>query len=345
MKIKGAIRKYKRSICSFKHKTNIILAKKKFIKNINMNEDHLVSVVMTVFNREKYVELAIKSVLNQSYKNIELIIVNDGSTDSSESIIKSFNDKRIKYFSKENTGQLDTFKYAYKKATGDYVTRVDSDDIVDKDFILLCINEVSKNSKLQFIYFNLFNIDKDNNLLNIAKMNKYDSGIDVLRDIFEKFYSVIPDVAFWRKDYVKNIDEFYINRNIPFYINDIDKIQFEFIDLPLYFYRVHEENYASNIDNLRFVISGIISTAKFIIEKHKEKIFKETGDELKLIIANRYFKEALKYIDGEFNGATFTKKDKLYSLFIVESKIWIEKIENNSLQEVNEFKNKLAELI
>lgn len=88
------------------------------------------SVVMTVYNAEKYLRDTIDSVLRQTEKNFELIIVNDCSTDSSEEIVKSYNDERIKYFkNKENMKVSRTRNFGVSMAKADYVAFIDSDDI------------------------------------------------------------------------------------------------------------------------------------------------------------------------------------------------------------------------
>ena len=90
----------------------------------------LVSVNMVVYNGEKYVSEAIKSILNQTYKNFEFIIINDGSTDLTEQIIKSFSDERIKYYEHDkNYGQCIARNTAIKKSSGEYIAILDADDI------------------------------------------------------------------------------------------------------------------------------------------------------------------------------------------------------------------------
>ena len=89
----------------------------------------LVSVVLSVFNGEKYLAEAIDSILTQTYKNFEFIIINDGSTDSSLEIIGSYNDKRIILISRENKGLIVSLNEGVHKATGKYVARMDADDI------------------------------------------------------------------------------------------------------------------------------------------------------------------------------------------------------------------------
>lgn len=95
-----------------------------------------ISVIIPVFNTEKYLERCLESVIAQKAIVIEVIVVNDGSTDMSESIIKKYEEKYpsiIKYFSKRNGGLSDARNYGVQKATGKYLCFVDSDDYIDKN--------------------------------------------------------------------------------------------------------------------------------------------------------------------------------------------------------------------
>jgi len=89
----------------------------------------LISVVLSVYNAEKYLSEAIESILNQSYGNFEFIIINDGSTDRSLEIIKSYEDVRIILISRENRGLAASLNEGIIKATGKYIARMDADDI------------------------------------------------------------------------------------------------------------------------------------------------------------------------------------------------------------------------
>ncbi len=106
----------------------------------------LVSVVMPVYNCEKYLNEAIDSVLAQSYTNIELVIVNDGSTDSSKEIILSYTDPRIRFFENEsNSGIVYTRNKGLEYAAGDYVATLDSDDIAMPERIEKQVDFLEKN--------------------------------------------------------------------------------------------------------------------------------------------------------------------------------------------------------
>ncbi|MBE2255712.1 MAG: glycosyltransferase [Ignavibacteria bacterium] len=104
-----------------------------------------ISVLMPVYNSEKYLAFAIKSVLNQSYENFEFVIVDDGSTDNTSKIISSFSDERIKYYKKNHSGLASSLNYGLSKCTGDYIARIDSDDINLPDWLLKSVNYLSAN--------------------------------------------------------------------------------------------------------------------------------------------------------------------------------------------------------
>lgn len=86
------------------------------------------SVIMPAYNAEKTIKKAIESVLISQSNNFELIVINDGSSDSTEELVKSIADPRIKYIKKNNSGVSDTRNHGLKKAVGEYVTFIDSDD-------------------------------------------------------------------------------------------------------------------------------------------------------------------------------------------------------------------------
>ena len=96
----------------------------------------LISVVMPVYNSEKYVGRAIESILNQTYRDIELIIINDGSTDSSGTIIQHYADKdmRIKVITQINSGVSAARNAGIAAASGEWMYFIDSDDYVDLCF-------------------------------------------------------------------------------------------------------------------------------------------------------------------------------------------------------------------
>lgn len=95
-----------------------------------MDDNILVSVVMSVYNGEKYLRAAVESILNQTYKNLEFLIINDGSTDKTMEILKTYDDKRIRILDNDgNKGLIYSLNRGFREAKGKYIARMDADDI------------------------------------------------------------------------------------------------------------------------------------------------------------------------------------------------------------------------
>ena len=94
-----------------------------------------VSVLIPLFNSEKFIEQTIKCALSQSWQNKEVIIVDDGSTDKSLSIAKSYESEIVKVFSQTNRGAASARNLAFKRSSGDYIQYLDSDDLLSEDKI------------------------------------------------------------------------------------------------------------------------------------------------------------------------------------------------------------------
>lgn len=105
-----------------------------------------ISIIIPVYNTELFLNKCIDSVLNQTYKNIEVICVNDGSTDKSLEILKSYNDERMNIISIDNHGVSYARNLALDMVTGDYIIFIDSDDYVEKTYCEELINNLTENS-------------------------------------------------------------------------------------------------------------------------------------------------------------------------------------------------------
>lgn len=114
-----------------------------------------VSVILPIYNVAPYLEETFQSLINQSLKEIEIIAVNDGSTDNSEEIIKKYAklDSRINYYNQENQGQSVARNHALSYATGEYIYMMDSDDILSGIDALRCCYDYAKSNSADFIFF------------------------------------------------------------------------------------------------------------------------------------------------------------------------------------------------
>ena len=111
------------------------------------NDEDLISIIVPVYNTEKYLEQCLKSLINQTYKNIEIIVVNDGSTDQSLDILNkySFKDNRIKLYSQKNQGISAARNTALEHINGKYIMFVDSDDWIEINTCETALHELKKN--------------------------------------------------------------------------------------------------------------------------------------------------------------------------------------------------------
>jgi glycosyltransferase involved in cell wall biosynthesis len=113
------------------------------------NGNDLVTIVMPVFNAELHLKEAIDSIITQTYSNFEFLIINDGSTDSSNKIILSYSDTRIRYINNEkNKGLIETLNLGFSVALGKYIARMDADDISLRNRIEQQVNFLNKNPQI-----------------------------------------------------------------------------------------------------------------------------------------------------------------------------------------------------
>ena len=110
-----------------------------------------VSVIIPVFNTADYLAQAIESVLNQTLQNLEIIAVDDGSTDGSPEVLKSFGDK-IRIITQPNSGQGAARNRAFAQARGEFVYFMDSDDIILPQTLETCV-EICRKDNLDFVFF------------------------------------------------------------------------------------------------------------------------------------------------------------------------------------------------
>lgn len=147
--------------------------------------DNKVSVVVPIYNVEKYLNRCLQSIINQSYKNIEIILVNDGSTDNSLQIAEEEekNDSRIKIITQKNQGLSMARNTGIQHATGEYICFVDSDDFVHKDYVKCLIENLEENdsdiSVCDYLYIN----EKDETWSKKNKVEKIFSNLEAINDL------------------------------------------------------------------------------------------------------------------------------------------------------------------
>ena len=119
-----------------------------------------VSIILTAFNEEKYIRQAIDSILNQTMDDLELIVVNDGSTDNTLDIINSFDDERLIIIDQENAGPGASRNRALGQAQGEYVMYLDGDDWYSEDAVEIAYTE-AKSKNTDFTFYQMINYDDE----------------------------------------------------------------------------------------------------------------------------------------------------------------------------------------
>ena len=109
-----------------------------------MKKEELISIIIPVYNSEKYLQRCIDSIKSQTYNNIEILLIDDGSTDNSLQICNenALKDSRINVIHKKNTGVSDTRNIGIAKSKGKYVSFIDSDDYIEKNYIKKLYNAI-----------------------------------------------------------------------------------------------------------------------------------------------------------------------------------------------------------
>lgn len=208
----------------------------------------LVSVIMPAYNGEKYIKQAIQSVVNQSHRNWELLIIDDGSTDGTAEIVLAFDDSRIHYIFQENRGQAAALNHGLDLAVGVYVTTLDVDDWYTLNSLQERVEFLEQNSNYDVVYGDGYYCDIDGKVLGHFSQNLnsnldgdvYDvlinnsffgtgSNVMIRRSVFEK-YQLRYDTT------IKYCQDFDL------YVRVAEHVSFGSIKSPTVWYRIHEDN-------------------------------------------------------------------------------------------------------
>lgn len=211
-----------------------------------MNNE-IISIVVPVYNVEKYLKECIDSILNQTYVKLEIILVDDGSTDSSGKICDEYlkKDNRIKVFHKLNGGLSDARNYGIKHANGKYIQFTDSDDFLDKDMIKILYNNAKENNSDVSIC-SFYTLKDGIKFTDATHKNKIFSRDEAIKaSLLDK---EIRNYA-WNKLYKKSIFETieYPKGKLFEDILTMPKIFLQsscisLVDIPLYYYRQRNDS-------------------------------------------------------------------------------------------------------
>lgn len=208
-----------------------------------------ISIIVPIYNMEQYLERCLLSLIHQDYQNLEIILINDGSTDNSINICNKYKkiDNRIIVINKEHSGLSDTRNIGIKKATGDYIGFVDSDDYIDKDMFKNLIEGAEKYqceiSMCDLVETYNPNEKAKRDPLNYIKMNKKQALEQLLYDknignyVIDKLFSktlfdnisfpigkLYEDISTTYKLFIKANNIIYIPTTMYYYYQRSDSI-------------------------------------------------------------------------------------------------------------------------
>ncbi len=236
------------------------------------------SIIVPVYGVEKYIDKCLNSLVKQSLKEIEIIVVNDGTKDNSQKIVDKYVKKypdKIKSYIKENGGQGSARNYGLKKASGEYIGYVDSDDFVEKDMYKKLYNKAKENN-YDIVVCGNYNVSEDYQNKNIdAFINNYNTDLE---NIF------FGKMAVWNKIYkrdilIKNKLEFKEKvwyEDLAFTLKAImNSNTFAFIDEPLYDYLIREGSTMnnSNVQRNLEILDAFNDILSYIQHNKKEEYF------------------------------------------------------------------------
>jgi len=255
-----------------------------------LNNLPLVSVIVTTYNRASFLSETIDSILYQTYKNFELIVVDDGSTDNTEEAIKMYIDSRLRYIKTNNWGgPAKPRNVGINKAKGEYIAFCDDDDIWEINKLEMQLNIMARNS-YNFCCSDILFIDENNKKLNISFIRKISRMFFFSPSYFKLFFSnqiALSSVLISREFLAEN--KFDEDKNLIacedylLWLKLFKKKQIKFYKIKdrLVRYRVLKNSASSN--NIRQQILWFHAITKHII---KEKDFSQYP---KLILVSIFF--------------------------------------------------------
>lgn len=208
-----------------------------------------ISVIVPVYNVENYLKQCVDSILNQTYKDLEVFLVDDGSTDNSARICDEYAliDKRVRVYHKENSGQSGARNMALDLVTGDYVAFVDSDDYLAPDmYEKLMINLESYGADISCCscYMVTDGVVNPNNTIFSNNIVVYDKREDIFSHIFSRPSQLRPEIwnKIFKRSVINNIrfKERQLHQDVYFdHLVFYNAKKVVYVDSPLHYYRVN----------------------------------------------------------------------------------------------------------
>lgn len=234
-----------------------------------MDDKDLISVIIPTYNSSRYIEEALESILNQTYRKTEIIVVDDGSIDNTKDILKRYIDQgKILYIKKENGGPASARNTGIKIATGNYIALLDADDVwksdkLEKQMILLKFNDFDLTYTKRFIIGGETETEKCDD-------NEKTGIIDLIRSNYIINSSVVAKTDVFRGGYFDEDKKLFAVEDYDLWLRQAFRgCSFGHLPEKLTGYRIHSNQISSekNIDNLIYLYKKNIKNTNNVIYK------------------------------------------------------------------------------
>lgn len=256
----------------------------------------LVSIIICVYNGEKYIEPCLKSALSQTYPNIEIIVVDDGSTDRTGQIVKNYS--QIKYIYQKNKGIAEARNTGLNHCMGEYIAWLDADDLYLPDKVQEQVQFLQQNQDIDCVYNDVFLIDTDDKVIKELKCDyTYLDPNDFLAQLlFRQVIPCMPSIMYRRKCFenlrflpdMKYAEDYWMSIELA------QRFRFGYLDKILYKYRRHDSNLTNNRAKQEEMEIKVIQDLG--VEKIKNIVEKSSyRDEEKFILMAKIFVKIMAY--------------------------------------------------
>lgn len=282
-----------------------------------------VSVIIPTYNRSKLLKEAIESVLQQNYTDFEVLVVDDGSTDDTHSVVKRFSDPRLRYFYKDNGGQSSARNLGLVKAKGKYIAYLDEDDLWPSKYLDSLVEQFEQNKEYGATYARVIVLSPDGEKKELGSPNRSRSGW-ITKYFLDYSPCLMPSATCFRRSVCKDFfwDEAIIrNPDYDFFLRISTKIRFLFV--PNAF--VIKRDMADSLSSLEDPIA-ILNVARTL-----ERFYFHLGGDkyvplkaAKRKISHRYRKAAkISQSLGDNNAALFLFK-KAISYYPIDIRLYLD---------------------
>jgi len=299
-----------------------------------MNNTDLISVIIPTYNRAHLIKRSAQSVLNQTYKNLELIIVDDGSTDNTKEIIDSIKDERIVYIKQENQGVSAARNTGVEKAKGKYIAFQDSDDVWHLDKLEKQLLAIQKNNA-DLVFCKLF---KFGNLMKRKVPKNIKEGF-LQKDILP--INIFPQTIL-SKAYILKENKFNIHmlsvEDFELLLRIQKKHSIYCIDEALVDYHVQKDSLSVNNERRVKYIKDILNEDKTILTTYSSSCLKLVAEDLLYdsinITDSKEKKEALKFIFTIDKSVSLKLKYFFHKMYLYKLRALIYKTVSTTIKKI-----------